>query len=182
LAAVRSSKWSRSGASSLVRRSPVSGSRINPQRVKIYRNYTARRLADCLGIHKNTVRHWHRNGLSPIDGRRPYLFNGAVVRAFLIQRSARRKRPCPTGMLFCFRCREPRKPIVTSVEYLQQGTRAGNLRAPCCDCGTIMHRRVRQSEIHSVVPGLLVQITEAPPRLSEKLASSPNCALRTERV
>lgn len=55
--------------------------RVNPNLVKIHRSYTARELADCLGVHKNTVRHWQRKGLTPIDARRPYLFKGAVVRA-----------------------------------------------------------------------------------------------------
>jgi hypothetical protein len=158
----------------------MSGRRINPNRVKILRNYTARRLADCLGIHKNTVLHWQRKGLSPIDDQRPRLFHGAAVRVFLTDWNKKRKRPCPPGMFYCFSCREPRKPVPTSVEYLQKRRGTGNLRAPCSECGTIMHRCVRQGAIHTVLPGLLVQITEAPPRLSEKPDPSPNCALRTE--
>jgi hypothetical protein len=160
----------------------VSGRRANPNRVKINRTDTARELADRLGVHKNTIRHWQRNGLEPIDGRRPYLFHGATVRAFLIARKAKLKRPCPNGMLYCFRCREPRRPAPTSVEYLQMRPETGNLRAACGECGTVMHRRVRQAAIHSVLPGLLVQIREAPPRLNEKADTSPNCALRAEGV
>jgi hypothetical protein len=68
----------------------MSGRRINPNRVKIHRNYTARGLADSLGVHKNTIRHWQRNGLVPIDNQRPYLFHGAAVRAFLAEWNKRR--------------------------------------------------------------------------------------------
>lgn len=160
----------------------MSGRRLNPNLVKIHRTYTVHKLAGRLGVHKNTVRHWQRNGLAPIDNRRPYLFHGAAVRNFLIERNKKRKRPCPAGTLYCFRCREPRRPIATSVQFLQVTARLGNLRAPCSTCGTIMHRRVRQEAIRSVLPGLLVQITEAPSRLNEKPEPSSNCALRTERV
>lgn len=149
--------------------------RSNPNLIKIHRNYTARELADRLGVHKNTVHHWQRNGLAPIDGQRPHLFKGAAVRAFLIARYAKRKRPCPSGTLYCFKCREPRQPVATCVEYVQMRPASGNLRGICVDCGTVMHRRVRQAAIHSVLPGLLVQIREAASRLSESSTPSLDC-------
>ena len=156
--------------------------RVNPNRVKIHRNYTVARLADCLGIHRNTVRHWQRYGLEPIDGQRPYLFQGAAVRGFLIERNEQRKRPCPSGMLYCFRCREPRKPVPSAVRYLRMSLGVGNLCAPCCQCGTVMHRRVRQEEIDSVLPGLLFQITEASSRLNGSPSPSLNCDLKRQAV
>ena len=156
--------------------------RINPNRVKTHRNYTARRLADRLGVHKNTVRHWQRNGLMAIDDQRPQLFNGAAVRTFLIERNRRRKRPCPPGTLYCFRCREPRRPITWAIEYVQIVGRPGNLRAPCRECGTVMHRRARHEAIPAVLPGLTVQIIEAPTRLTGKPDPSSNCVPGMERV
>jgi hypothetical protein len=149
--------------------------RINPNRVKIHRSYTARELSDLLGVHKNTVTHWQRSDLRPIEKRRPYLFQGATVRAFLASRAKARKRPCPTGMLYCFKCREPRRPAPTSIEYIRKPTGAGNLRATCTACGTSMNRAVRQASIPTVLPGLLVQITEAPRRLDGSLSPSLNC-------
>jgi hypothetical protein len=149
--------------------------RINPNRVKIHRNYTARELADRLGIHKNTVTHWQRKGLVPIEKRRPHLFHGATVRAFLVSRQKERKRPCPSGMLYCFKCREPRRPVPNSIEYIPKPTGPGNLRAVCSACGTSMNRRARQAAIACVLPGLLVQITEASPRLNGSSSASVNC-------
>lgn len=147
----------------------------NPSRVKIHRNYTVRELADHLGIHKNTVTHWQRHGLAPIERRRPYLFHGATVRAFLVSRNKARKRPCPTGMLYCFKCREPRRPAPTSIEFVLKHAGAGNLRAVCAECGTSMNRAVRQAAIPSVLPGSLVQITEVSPRLSGGPLRPLNC-------
>jgi hypothetical protein len=156
--------------------------RANPNLIKIHRNYTARELADRLGVHKNTVRHWQRSGLAPIDEQRPHLFKGAAVRAFLVARYAKRKRPCPSGTLYCFKCREPRPPVTTCVEYVQMGLTSGNLRGICADCGTLMHRRVKHGAIRSVLPGLLVQIREAPSRLSETHSRSSNCAFERQAV
>lgn len=79
--------------------------RVNPHRLKIHRSYDMRELADLLGVHKNTVRQWRRDGLKPVDNRRPILFTGDTARAFLIARNASRKRPCPPGTIYCFGCR-----------------------------------------------------------------------------
>ena len=149
--------------------------RANPCRVKIHTNYTAGELADRLGVHKNTIRHWQRKGLHPIDGKRPLLFKGAAVRTFLVEQNSRRKRPCPIGTLYCFRCREPRAPVPSSVEYVEMRSGSGNVGAVCSYCGTVMHRRVRQSAIPAVLPGLLVQIREASPRLSGSPDPSLDC-------
>jgi len=40
--------------------------RINPNRVKVHYSYTATELAKRLGVHKNTIRNWTRNGLRPL--------------------------------------------------------------------------------------------------------------------
>jgi hypothetical protein len=153
----------------------MSSRRANPNRVKIHTLYTAHELANRLGVHKNTVRHWQRNGLKPIDGHRPSLFKGAAVRTFLVSQYRKRKRPCPAGTLYCFKCREPRPPVPTALEYVQLRPGSGNLGGICIDCGTVMHRRVRQAEIHAVLPGLLVQIREAPSRLSGSRNPSLDC-------
>lgn len=153
----------------------MSSRRVNPLRVKIHWNYTARELADRLGVHKNTVRNWQRNGLVPLDRRRPLIFQGAAVRAFLVLWNKRRKQPCPTGTIYCFTCRQPRRPTASSVEFVQSSAGPGNLLASCSACGTAMHRRAKQSDIHSVLPGVLIQIREAPPRLNGSPSPSPNC-------
>lgn len=153
----------------------MSRRRANPHRVKIHTLYTAHELSERLGVHKNTIRHWQRNGLKPIDGQRPYLFKGAAVRAFLVGQHKVRKRPCPVGTLYCFKCREPRAPAPTSVEYVPMRPGCGNLGGLCAECGTVMHRRARQGDIHSVLPGLLVQIREAPSRLNGSSTPSLDC-------
>lgn len=158
----------------------MSRRRVNPNLVKTHHSYTAGELAVRLSVHKNTVRHWQRHGLAPIDGGRPVLFQGAEVRAFLAKRNKGRKRPCPPGTFYCFRCREPRRPALAMADYVERRRGTGNLRALCEACGTMMHRRVRRSAIAAVMPGVAVQTKEAPPRLDERASPSLNCDLERQ--
>jgi hypothetical protein len=149
--------------------------RINPGLVKIHRTYTAGELAGRLGVHKNTVFHWQREGLAPIDRSRPLLFHGAAIRAFLARRSAGRKRPCPPGTFYCFHCRQPREPALGMVDFIEMRPGTGNLKAMCGTCQTIMHRRARRDALAVVMPGIDVQIREASLRLCGRPAPSLNC-------
>ena len=151
--------------------------RVNPRAVKLHRSYSVPELAACFDVHKNTVRHWQRDGLKPIDGGRPVLFQGAIIRAFLSTRNASRKRPCPPGTLYCFRCREPRSPALGMVDYLSINARSVNIRAICGTCETVMHRRASKAALASILPGYDVQFVEALPRLTGSPPPSLNCDL-----
>ena len=152
----------------------------NTRRVKLHRIYSTAELAACCGVHKNTVRHWQANGLEPASKGRPTLFNGATVRAFFAKRNASRKRPCPPGTLYCFKCRQPRAPAMGMVEATRQNATTGNLSAICEVCGTIMHRRTRLAAIAAIMPNLDVQIREAGPRIYERTEPSLNCDNRKD--
>ncbi|MBC2666581.1 DNA-binding protein [Novosphingobium flavum] len=149
--------------------------RVNPYRVKLHRSYSVPELADCLGVHKNTVRHWQRDGLTAIDGIRPALFAGSATRTFLLTRQTSRKRPCPPGTIYCFKCRAPQPPALGMVEFIPGIATTGNLMALCDACGTPMHRRANAAKIGTIMPGLAVQIRQAPPRLLERACPSLNC-------
>ncbi|WP_037552517.1 helix-turn-helix domain-containing protein [Sphingomonas sp. URHD0057] len=154
--------------------------RVNSRAVKLHRSYSVSELAACFGVHKNTVRQWQRDGLKPIDSGRPVLFQGAIVRAFLSARNASRKRPCPPGTLYCFRCREPRPPALGMVDYLSLNAKSGNVRAICATCETVMHRRASKAALAAVLPGCDIQFVEALPRLKGSPAPSLNCDLETQ--
>lgn len=151
--------------------------RANPNRIKLHRSYTANELAICCGVHKNTVRHWQKQGLCPVDGNRPILFHGSAAREFLTKRNSARKRPCPPGTMYCLRCRQPRAPALDMVEYVPITAKSGNLRALCECCEALIHRRVRQPDIGKTMPGLPVQIRQDHPSLSGRTSLSLNCDL-----
>lgn len=154
--------------------------RANPSRIKLHRSYCVDELARCVGVHKNTVRYWRAKGLQPIDKSRPLLFQGATARAFLANHKSSRKRPCPTGTLYCFRCREPRAPALGMVDFIPVRPGTGNLRALCECCETIMHRRVREADISKVMPACTVQFEEGQPSLSGQSAPTLNCDLKRQ--
>jgi excisionase family DNA binding protein len=149
--------------------------RANPCAVKMHRTYTTGELAELLGVHKNTVRHWRAKGLSPIDRSRPALFHGQAVRAFLASQNKSRKRPCLPGTLYCFRCRSPQPPALAMADFVETRPGSGNLEALCGACGTIMHRRARHAALATVMPGIEVQVRQAPERLVGCPSSSLNC-------
>lgn len=149
--------------------------RVNPYRVKLHRIYNVQELAECLGVHKNTVRHWQGDGLKAIDGNRPTLFEGETARAFLLARQTSRKRPCAPGTIYCFKCREPRPPALGMAEFIPGKGTTGNLMALCDTCGTMMHRRANVAKIGTIMPRLVVQIRQAPARLLERSPPSLNC-------
>ncbi|BCA59300.1 hypothetical protein HMP06_2069 [Sphingomonas sp. HMP6] len=140
--------------------------RANPYRVKLHRSYSVPELSACLKVHANTVREWQRAGLKPIDKANPMLFQGAAVRAFLSKRNADRKRPCGSGLIYCFRCRVPCAPALGMVDYVPLTTASGNLRALCETCGGMMHRRARRADLHRIMPAIDIRILEVTPRLT----------------
>lgn len=132
--------------------------RANPRRVKLHRSYTGGELAALLEVHKNTIWHWQREGLKPIDKGRPALFQGQQVRTFLTDRNARRKRPCPPGTLYCFRCRASQPPALAMVDWIERRPGTGNLQAICGTCDAVMHRAARRADLSAIMPGIAVQI------------------------
>ena len=128
----------------------------NHQWVKIHHSYTVDEAARLMRAHKNTIRNWIRQGLPVLPGCRPALIHGAELKAFLQKRRLSAKQACGPGRLYCLKCRAPQRPAEAMVDFLQTRPASGMLRAICGCCGTLMHRRVRSSEIDAVMPGIRV--------------------------
>ncbi len=152
--------------------------RLNPKRVKLHYAYTVDEAAQLFDLHRNTVRAWLKSGgLEPIDGGRPILIKGAVLRAFLEARRAKAKRPCPPGAIYCFSCQAPRKPALGMADFTWRETGAGDLSAPCEACGTTMHRRARLDALEQILPGIPVRVVGATPHIAEPTTPSDTCHL-----
>jgi excisionase family DNA binding protein len=153
----------------------VSRTRLNPRLAKLHRSYTVEEVARLYKRHRNTVRTWLKTGgLRAIDGGKPALIQGRVLRAFLEARRVADKRPCPPGFLYCFKCRQPRQPALGMADFIPRPAGAGNLRALCEDCGTTMNRRARWCAVGAVLPGIEVRVMQAPPRIAECASPSLN--------
>jgi len=122
----------------------------NPRLVKIHRNYTVEEVTRLLGVHKNTVRTWIKQGLPTINDKRPMLVLGPDLSAFLQAKRTKNKRPCKPGEMYCVRCRAPKPPALNMVEYKPQTESLGNLFGICPDCDAGMNRRVSLPKLEQV--------------------------------
>jgi len=154
--------------------------RLNPSLAKINRNYSVEEIARLYDVDRQTVRAWLKSGdLTTIDDRKPYLVQGRNLRSFLEKRRAVAKRPCPPGTLYCLGCRQPRRPALQMADFIERGAAAGNLRAICEACGSVMHRRARREVLSSILPDIEVRLMEEPPRIAELPPPSLNHHSRT---
>jgi len=124
--------------------------RINSRRVKIHRNYTVDEAAKTLGVHKNTVRLWIKQGHPVVDERRPTLLRGRDIRAFLENRKAKRKHRLAAGEFYCLKCRAPKSPAGRMADYTASSADLGNLTGLCPDCETIMNRRTSRAKFDRI--------------------------------
>ncbi|MEW6671833.1 MAG: helix-turn-helix domain-containing protein [Thermodesulfobacteriota bacterium] len=150
----------------------------NHRLVKIHRSYTVEEIAKLFGIHKNTVRHWVKDGLSPIDDKRPLLIQGSILAAFLKSRRTKNKKSCKPGELYCVRCRDPKPPAGNMADYTPVTEKFGNLTAICPDCDAIMNQRVSLARIGQICGKIDVRFPEAVRHLIERSNPSVNSDLR----
>ena len=151
------------------------GRHPNPGLVKIHRSYTVEEVARILRKHKNTVRAWIKQGLRPIDERRPTLVHGLELVSFLRKRRMSGKRPCLPGHTYCLKCRSPKQPAAGMADYLPISDTSGNLRAICPDCGKFMHRRASLAKLTIIGAGLDIAFPQVASRLKESTIPSLNC-------
>lgn len=147
----------------------------NPRLAKLHCSYTVEEAARALDTHKNTIRIWLKAGLPSVAGLWPVLIRGTDLRDFLSRRRANAKRPCPPGHLYCLRCRQPRKPDADLVEYLPARAGAGNIRAVCPSCTTLMHRRASVAAFEAFRWLLLVTAPQAESHIGDRRSSRLNC-------
>lgn len=135
--------------------------RLNYRLAKIHRTYTVPEAARLFGIHRNTVREWIKRGLATTDLRRPLLILGCDLRAFLLERRRKNKRPCLPGQIYCVRCRLPREPAGDLAEYQPVTATQGNLVGICPNCDTMIYRRVSVEKLPLALGELRVSLPKA---------------------
>lgn len=153
--------------------------RPSPRLVKQSVTYEVAEVAKLLDVHRNTVRRWLKEGLEPIDHRRPLLIHGATLKAFLAKRRQGRRQTCGPGEFYCFRCRAPRRPWGDTADLSFRNEKVARLAALCAVCGTPMHRTVRRADLPTLA-SLIDLHTLAPERMND--CSAPNANRAFEKV
>lgn len=150
----------------------------NHQLVKINRTYSVEDVANLYGVHKNTVLSWRKNGLAPIDDRRPMLFRGHTLAAYLKAKRAKNKRPCKPGEIYCMRCRAPKSPAGGMADYRPVSATVGNLQAICPDCEAIMNRRISLAKLGLFLRQIDITLPQALQHIVERNQTTVNSDLR----
>lgn len=135
--------------------------RLNPQLAKSHRSYTVEEIANLYSVHKNTVRIWIKNGLELCDHLRPAIVKGSVLKDYLMQRRASKKRPCQIDEMYCLKCRAPKKPAGGMAEYQAKTSELGSLIAICPDCDKFMYRRTSLGKLRLIQAHLEVTFSKA---------------------
>ena len=148
----------------------------NPRLAKTHRNYSVGEIAALYKVHKNTVLAWRDAGLSPIaDARKPLVFVGADVSAFLEAKRTKNKHPLRSGQIYCVVCRDAKEPAYGEAEYLPLTPTSGNLRGLCPTCTRLIHRRTSRENLAAVQGQLKITFTDAPPSIRDAVDPSMNC-------
>jgi len=145
----------------------MASSRHNPRRAKSHFSYTINEVAELYGGHRQTVRHWLGDGLSPNDKGKPVLIHGSELNRFHVERRAGRKRPCGAGELFCLGCRVPRRPAGEMADFLPGPGEGGTLKAICPTCERMMTQRVNALRLAQFQAELEVTIRPPPEPIRE---------------
>jgi hypothetical protein len=139
--------------------------RHSARRVKRLRSYNVREAAKVTGATPGTVRQWHKNGLEAVTGIYPQIFRGVDIIEYLNRRDAERKRPCGPGRIYCFRCKEPKRPAFDEVEYWPDGPKLGTLSGLCPHCATMLNKRTSLAKLNAAAGDLKVSMQCADARL-----------------
>lgn len=134
---------------------------LNPNLVKIHFNYTIEEVVCLLGVHKNTVRAWIKDGLLVCDDHRPILILGAHLRAYLQEKRQSRKRKCRIDEMYCMCCRFPKRPAGDMVDLVPGNTSSHRLTGLCPDCGSLMNRFASLRNLERIQEKLDVRIPKS---------------------
>jgi len=114
--------------------------RYNTRLIKATWPYDVPEIAALLGIHKNAVLRWLKEGLQADTTRRPYLIRGEELARFLAARQKSKKRKCGLSEFFCFRCRAPRGSVNGIANLTVESPTRFRLKGRCVVCGTSVNK------------------------------------------
>jgi hypothetical protein len=149
------------------------GGRPSIRRIKRLRLYDPLEAARALGVSRQTIWRWKKQGLVCIPNHRPTLFRGVDIIDFVRSRANDRKRRCGPGRLFCLRCKEPKPPAEGMLEFRTDAGTLGMLTAICPTCMGLMYRRASLRTLAAAAGGHPVSMKNGLVRLGE--ITEPHC-------
>jgi hypothetical protein len=112
--------------------------------------------------------------LRPCTDKRPYLYHGSDVRAFLETKYKKNKRSMALTEIYCVGCREPKTPAGNMADYKPDLPTSGMLEAMCPTCWSMIYRRVNLAQLDQIRGYLKITLPQGDSRLSERLPACVN--------
>lgn len=106
----------------------------NLRRIKATFAYAIPEVAALLGVHKNAVIQWGKQGLTIDRSGRPHLVRGSDLQRFLETRQRSRKHRCRAEEFYCFKCRAPREAALGIADLAILSPTRMRLSAICASC------------------------------------------------
>ena len=150
-------------------------------RIKSHHVYTPWTASQALRCHRQTVIRWVKHHELPADTTsKPWMIAGSDLKAFLGGRQNKRRCKLALHHCFCFGCKGPREPDGKIADYNHLTHVTGRLTALCPDCGCLMHKIVRRSDLEAVRAKIDLTVQKAHPRLVSRADTISNVTLSQE--
>ena len=117
--------------------------KANPKKYRVKHNlrrirnnfpYSLDEISETLGINKQTIYIWIKQGLKTIQGSYPTLIHGSDLINYLSKKQSKRKQKCKDDEMLCFKCKIPRKTKKEAVKIIIQKSTCINLTGECEIC------------------------------------------------
>ena len=132
--------------------------RLNPNLAKIHYPYSVTEAAQIWGIHPHTIRAWIKAGLPTIDNAKPTLIHGAELGEYVREQNRKRKYPCEPYEIFCVKCKRPKTPAMSMVDFVPQMKGGGCITGLCPSCDGVINKFVKDKQLDQIRQNLDVSI------------------------
>lgn len=163
-------------------RGAVMAKRFPAHRIKAHWVYTIWEASQALNCHKRTVERWIKQDKLVADtSQRPFMINRRDLKAFLGARQVKARTRLALHHCYCLGCKGPREPDGRIADYVHQTAESGRLTGLCPDCGALIHKIIRRSDLEAIQAKLEVTVQKANPRLVSQPEPLSNVSVTQER-
>lgn len=111
--------------------------------IKASRTYTYAEASPVIGACEAAIRRWvKKDGLTLLATKPQHLILGADLRAFLVNKKAKRRVKVPAGHVYCLKCKQAALPVPGTAELKDLASGAKLLCAVCSHCGGRLRKTI----------------------------------------
>lgn len=128
--------------------------------IRLTKTYTVAELAAATNKTEGTMYDWVSRELPTIDSRKPLMFHGSDVKAWLEKRWGDRGCKLALGESYCVKCKRARQPLPQTVRFEARPNGSMNATAPCPVCSTPMNKALKASDVAAFQNALASDVEE----------------------